>query len=72
MVTITRNGDKLLAQATGLPPVELLPESETCFFVKALDAELTFTQGSAGAVAGLMLDLSGLVLNATREGSRLQ
>jgi hypothetical protein len=66
MVTITRSGDKLLAQAPGLPPVELMPESETRFFIKALDAELSFTEGPGGAITGLALDLSGLVLNATR------
>jgi len=68
-VRITRAGDKLLAQAAGLPPVELIPESESRFFVKALDAEITFTQGTGGAVTGVTLDLSGLVLNAKREGS---
>jgi hypothetical protein len=68
MVTITRSGDKLLAQASGLPPVELMPESETRYFIKALDAELTFTEGPGGSITGLALDLSGLVLNARRNG----
>jgi len=68
-VKIVKAGDKLLAETSGLPPVELMPESETRFFIKALDAEVTFNEGAGGRVTGLTLDLSGLVLNANRQAT---
>jgi len=67
IVKIVKAGDRLLAETSGLPPVELMPESETRFFIKALDAEVTFNEGAGGRVTGLTLDLSGLVLSAKRD-----
>src|SRR5215471_25831 len=66
-VKIVKAGDRLLAETSGLPPVELMPESETRFFIKALDAEVTFNEGAGGRVTGLTLDLSGLVLSAKKD-----
>ena len=41
-MTIILEGQKLFAQLTGQPRFELFPESETAFFVKAVDAQMTF------------------------------
>src|SRR5262249_9037104 len=38
ILTITRDGARLFAQATGQPKFELFPESEKSFFFKAIDA----------------------------------
>jgi beta-lactamase regulating signal transducer with metallopeptidase domain len=53
-MTIARDGDKLMARLTGQPSFEIFPETETRFFWKIVDAQLTFA-----------LDGSGLVQSAT-------
>ena len=40
--TITRDGNHLFAQLTGQQSLEVFPESETEFFYKVVDAQLTF------------------------------
>jgi mono/diheme cytochrome c family protein len=66
-VRIVRSGDNLMAQVAGLPPVELMPESEARFFIRSLDAEVSFNEAAGGRITGLTLDLSGLVLIAKRD-----
>ncbi len=43
VLTITRDGDHLFAQATGQSRFEIFPASETRFFLKVVDAEIEFT-----------------------------
>lgn len=50
VMTIFRDGDRLWARQSGQPRVELLPESETRFFVRARDAYVTFERDEAGEV----------------------
>jgi CubicO group peptidase (beta-lactamase class C family) len=59
VLTITREGNKLMGQATGQPAVELFPESETKFFLRVVDAQITFTKDAAGQVTGLVLRQGG-------------
>jgi len=42
ILTVTREGDHLFAQATGQPKVEIFPETEKDFFYKVVDAQITF------------------------------
>ncbi len=42
LIWITREGDRFLAQATGQGKAELFAESETEFFYKVVDAQITF------------------------------
>ncbi|HZI18188.1 MAG TPA: serine hydrolase [Pyrinomonadaceae bacterium] len=58
-ITITREGDRLFAQATGQPRFEIFPESETVFFLKVVEARLTFRRDEQGRVTGLVLDQGG-------------
>jgi CubicO group peptidase (beta-lactamase class C family) len=57
--TVTREGDRLMVQLPGQPPVELFPESETKFFVKVADAKFTFVRDEKGEVTHLILDQGG-------------
>ncbi|HVY69630.1 MAG TPA: serine hydrolase [Verrucomicrobiae bacterium] len=57
---ITRVGDRLLAQLTGQASNEVFPESETKFFYKVVDAQLTFVRNEAGEVTHLILHQNGL------------
>lgn len=59
ILTISREGDRLLAQATGQPQLELFPESETKFFLKEIDAKVTFVKDAAGRVTHLILHQGG-------------
>lgn len=58
-ITITRDGDKLYAQATLQQPLRIYPESQTSFFYKAVDAKLTFELGPDGLAKRLILHQNG-------------
>lgn len=52
-------GDKLMTQATNQPAFELSPEGEDKFFLKVVNARLTFTKDDKGAVTGLIIHQGG-------------
>ncbi len=66
ILTITREGDHLFAQATGQPKLEIFPESERDFFLKVVDAQITFEAGSQGRATGLVLHQNGMNQPAKR------
>ena len=68
VLTITRDGTQLFAQATGQPRFEMFAEGVGAFFLKAVDAQVTFTTGSDGVVTGLVLHQNG----GNLPGKRLQ
>jgi hypothetical protein len=57
---------KLMVQATGQPKVPVYPESETRFFYKVVDAQLTFVEGEDGEIDHLILHQGGLDQKAKR------
>ncbi len=59
IMSVTREGDRLMTQATGQAKVEVFPESETKFFLKVVDAQLTFVKGADGKVTHLILHQGG-------------
>jgi serine-type D-Ala-D-Ala carboxypeptidase/endopeptidase len=66
ILTITREGDGLFAQATGQPKVQIFPESEREFFYKVVDAQITFETDSTGRAISLTLHQNGQNLPAKR------
>ena len=58
-MAVTREGDQLYVQATKQPKFPLFPESETKFFLKVVDAQVTFVKDETGAVAHLILHQLG-------------
>lgn len=58
-IAITRDGDKMFAQATGQPAFQLYAESATKFALKLVDAQVEFEVDAAGNVAGLVLVQNG-------------
>ena len=58
-LTITFENGALFAQATGQEKLPLYAESETKFFLRAADAQLTFTSDSTGTVTGVILHQNG-------------
>ena len=59
VLSITREADKLWLQATDQPKAEMFPESETRFFLKIVDAQVTFVRDAAGKVTRLVLHQAG-------------
>lgn len=59
ILTVTRSGDQLFAQATGQPQFEIFPSSETEFFLKVVDAQLTFEVGEDRRAASVTLHQAG-------------
>ena len=58
-ITITSEGGKLMAQATGQPKFELFPTSETDFYLKVTPATVTFVKDAQGNVTELILTQNG-------------
>jgi D-alanyl-D-alanine-carboxypeptidase/D-alanyl-D-alanine-endopeptidase len=58
-IAVTQDGTRLFIQATGQPKVAIYAESETRFFLKVVEAQITFARDSAGTVTGLVLHQNG-------------
>ncbi len=56
---VTQLGDSLYVQATGQSRFQIWPESPTDFFLKVVDAQITFLRDSAGVVTALILHQGG-------------
>lgn len=65
-ITISKEGGKLMAQATGQPKLELLPESQTKFFVKEASIQAEFVVDGAGKATSLVLYQAGQRLPAKK------
>ncbi len=65
-IAITRAPRGQALQATGQPRVDLFAESPTDFYLKEVDASITFQVDASGAVTGLVLHQSGRDQRATR------
>ena len=69
IVSITRDGDRLFAQATGQSRFEIFPESETGFFAKIADIQISFkTNGGEGNATELVVHQMGRDTPAKRIG----
>lgn len=66
VLTITREGERLFAQATGQPKFELFAEGEKEYFLKVVDAQITFEVDAGGAVNQLVLHQGGRDVPAKR------
>ncbi len=66
VIAITKEKDRLMLQATAQPKFEVFPESETKFFLKVVDAQITFVKDDKGAVTQLILHQNGLDQPAKR------
>ena len=58
-IAITREGDQLYGQATGQSRFALFAESKTRFYLKVVDAQLTFVSNDKGEVDQLILHQNG-------------
>jgi D-alanyl-D-alanine-carboxypeptidase/D-alanyl-D-alanine-endopeptidase len=58
-IEVTLDGDALWAQATGQGKFRLWPYTETDFFIKEVDAQITFEKDAGGRVTGMVLHQNG-------------
>ncbi|HEX2222868.1 MAG TPA: serine hydrolase, partial [Thermoanaerobaculia bacterium] len=65
-IVILREGDQLFVQPSGQLRREILPVSETDFFIKEVDALLVFSRGADGKAAKLVLHQGGKEMPAPR------
>ena len=59
MLTITKEGTQMYAQATGQSRAEIYPSAENKFYMKVVPAQLTFNLNEAGEVESLTLHQDG-------------
>ena len=66
VIAITRDGEHLFAQATGQPKFEIFPEGEKDYFLRVVDAQITFVADASGRATELILHQNGLDQHAKR------
>ena len=66
MLTITREGNRLFAQVSDQPKVEIYPKSELDYFCKLVNVEAKFVKDQSGKVTKLLLKQSGATTEAPR------
>jgi CubicO group peptidase (beta-lactamase class C family) len=59
ILTVSREGNQLKAQATGQPEFPVFPKSKNVFFLKVVEAQLTFNQNAEGQVESVTLHQGG-------------
>ena len=63
---ITRAGDHLFEQASNQPKFEIFPESDKDYFLKVVDAQITFVTDAQGRATELILHQGGADQHARR------
>lgn len=66
MATVSRDRDRILLEVTDQPRIEMFPESETVFFLKVVDATITFEKDEKGRVNALVIHQGGRDVKAKR------
>jgi D-alanyl-D-alanine-carboxypeptidase/D-alanyl-D-alanine-endopeptidase len=66
MITFSREGDQMFTQLTGQPKFPVFPEGERKFFLKVVDAQLTFNVDAQGKATEVVLHQNGRDQSAKR------
>jgi hypothetical protein len=66
VITISKEGEALYLQATGQQRFQAFPETEKDFFLKDVDAQITFVKDDNGQVTSLVLHQNGRDMPAKR------
>ena len=66
ILTMTKEDNRLMMQATGQSRAQLFPETETMFFLRVVDAQVTFVRDNKGQVTGLVLRQKGREIQANK------
>jgi CubicO group peptidase (beta-lactamase class C family) len=60
VITITKENNMLMAQGSGIEKLRIYPESETDFFAKSVDAQVSFVKDQIGTVIQLIWHQDGV------------
>jgi CubicO group peptidase (beta-lactamase class C family) len=66
ILSVTKEDNRLFAQVTGQPKLEVFPRSETTFFWKIVSAEVTFIKDENGKVVKAKLHQAASILEAPK------
>jgi len=66
VLTVTREANRLFIQATGQPKLEIFAEAATEYFLKAVDAQLSFVTNAAGRATAVILHQNGANVTGQR------
>ncbi|MGO8701583.1 MAG: serine hydrolase [Limisphaerales bacterium] len=66
ILTVTKEGSRLYAQLGDQPRFEIFPKSDTEFFWKVADAQVTFVKDNRGKVVKAVHHQNGSIINAPR------
>ena len=69
-ISVTRDGEHLFATIPGQPAFELFPEGPNAFFLKVVDAQVTFNVDKDGAPVSLVLHQGGGVQTAPKVAAK--
>ena len=59
ILTVTKSGSQLMTQATGQPMLPVFPKSENVFYLKVVEAQLTFNKNEDGEIESVTLNQNG-------------
>lgn len=59
ILTITRDGEHLMAQTKGQPRAEIFPSSDTEYFSRRVDVQIKFVKNEQGQVTGMVIVQNG-------------
>ncbi|MFK5973649.1 MAG: serine hydrolase [Flavobacteriaceae bacterium] len=62
ILSISKDGNQLKAQATGQAEVSVFPKTENVFYYKVVEAQLTFNQNEEGEIESVTLNQGGMEL----------
>jgi len=66
VVNVTTESDQIFVQLTGQPRFEIFAETPETFFLKVVEAKITFNKNTAGGVKSLTLYQGGQVMEAAK------
>jgi len=66
ILTFTKEDNRLFTQATGQPKFEVFPENDKTFFLKVVDAQVTFVTDGQGKATSVILHQGGRDQEAKR------
>jgi hypothetical protein len=67
-IIVSREGDKLMFTSQGQPKIEALPETESRFYFRMVDAQVTFIKNEKGEVTELVFEMNGRSIKAKKVG----
>lgn len=68
-LSLKRDGNELVGQATGMPEVRFYPESETKFYLKGLKGDLTVVRNDKGEVTEVVFQMGKMQLHGKKVGT---